>query len=82
MSQDVSVEGGGDSRTVLDTKGVFMCLCVFQRVLRSAGGSAVPVPVGSRRTGAELSQAASSAPAACRATVWTHNTTATVTPTA
>ena len=61
---------------------VCVCVCVFQRALRSAGGSVVPVPVVSRRTGAELSRAASSAPAACRATVWTHNTTATVTPTA
>ncbi|TMS09646.1 Contactin-associated protein-like 4 [Larimichthys crocea] len=33
-------------------------------------------------TGVDLSLAASSVPAACRATVWTHNTTATVTPTA
>lgn len=41
-----------------------------------------PAQVVCRLTGVELSQAASSAPVACRATVWIHNTTATVTLTA
>ena len=59
-----------------------MCVRAFQRALRSAGGSAVPAPVASRPTGAELTREASSAPAAYRATAWTRSTTATVMPTA
>lgn len=52
--------------------------CVFQRALHLAGGLAVQVKVESRLTGEELIQEASSVPAACRATVWIYNTTATV----
>lgn len=55
---------------------------MLQRGLRSAGGSVVPVPDESRLTGEELIPAASSVPVACRATAWTHSTTATVTLTA
>ncbi len=57
---------------------VCVCVCVFQRVLRSAGGWEVRVQVRSRRTGAVLCPAASSAPVVCRTTVWIQITTATV----
>uniref|UniRef100_A0A3P8TMF3 Contactin associated protein like 3 n=1 Tax=Amphiprion percula TaxID=161767 RepID=A0A3P8TMF3_AMPPE len=57
--------------------------CRKSRLLNTpAGGEVVLVLVASRPTGEELIQAASSVPVACRATVWIHNTTATVTPTA
>lgn len=52
--------------------------CVFQRALHLAGGLEVQVKVESRLTGEELIQEANSVPAACRATVWIYNTTATV----
>lgn len=52
---------------------------MFQRALRSAGGLVVPDADWSRLTGEELFQAASSVPAACRVTVWTHSSTVTVT---
>ena len=58
---------------------VRVCVFVFQRVLRSAGGSAVLLQVRSRRTGEGLCRTAGSVPVVCRTTVWIQITTATVT---
>ena len=57
-----------------------VCLCV-QRALRSAGGSEVHIQGWPRPTGGVRCRAASSVPVACRRTVSTPSTSATVMPT-
>lgn len=65
------------SRTVSLTPSVHP-VCVFQRAVRSAGGSEGLARDKGRPTGAGPFQAASSVPAVCRRTAWTPNATATV----